>query len=135
MEVKLYVGNLSYTTTAEELRTAFAEAGTVSSVDIIMDRMTGTSKGFAFVQMSTQAEAEKAIRMLNGYRMGGRELKVSVARPKEEGGSGGFGGPRRSEGGFGRRPGGSGGPGGNRDNRGGRGGGDRRGGGGSGYYQ
>jgi len=117
MEVKLYVGNLSYSTTGDELRTLFAQAGTVVSADIIMDRMTGTSKGFAFITMSSQAEAQKAISMFNGYSLGNRELKVNVARPKEETGrgGGGFGGPRGgSGGGYGR--GGQGGPGG-RDNR------------------
>lgn len=114
MEVKLYVGNLPYSTTEDELRKLFAQAGTVASVDIIMDRMTGTSKGFAFITMSSQAEAQKAISMLNGYKLGNRELKVNEARPKEETGrgGGGFGGPRG--GGYGR--GGQGGPGG-RDNR------------------
>lgn len=115
MEVKLYVGNLSYSTTGDELRTLFAQAGTVVSADIIMDRMTGTSKGFAFITMSSQAEAQKAISMFNGYSLGNRELKVNAARPKEETGrGGGFGGPRGGGGGYGR--GGQGGPGG-RDNR------------------
>ncbi len=119
MEVKLYVGNLSYSTTEDELRTLFAQAGTVVSADIIKDRMTGTSKGFAFITMSSQAEAQKAISMFNGYSLGNRELRVNEARPKEETGrGGGFGGPR---GGFGR--GGQGGPGG-RDRR--DGGGQRR---------
>ena len=114
MEDKLYVGNLSYSTTEDELRTLFAQAGTVVSADIIKDRMTGTSKGFAFITMSSQAEAQKAISMFNGYSLGNRELKVNAARPKEETGrgGGGFGGPRG--GGYGR--GGQGGPGG-RDNR------------------
>lgn len=109
MEVKLYVGNLSYSTTEDELRTLFAQAGTVVSADVIKDRMTGTSKGFAFVTMSAQDEAQKAISMFNGYSLGNRELKVNAARPKEETGrGGGFGGPRG--GGFNR--GGQGGPGG-----------------------
>lgn len=96
MEVKLYVGNLSYSTTEDELRTLFAQAGTVVSADVIKDRMTGTSKGFAFVTMSSQEEAQKAISMFNGYSLGNRELKVNTARPKEETGrgGGGFGGPR-----------------------------------------
>ena len=126
MEVKLYVGNLSYSTTEDELRTLFAQAGTVVSADVIKDRMTGTSKGFAFVTMSAQAEAQKAISMFNGYSLGNRELKVNEARPKEEfgrGGGSGFGGPR---GGFGRS-GGQGGPGGRGNRRdGGAGGGQRR---------
>jgi RNA recognition motif-containing protein len=91
MESKLYVGNLSYSTTEEDLKTLFAQAGTVSSVALIKDRDSGQSKGFAFIEMSTQVEAEKAISTFNGYQMGDRELKVSLARPKEETGRGGFG--------------------------------------------
>lgn len=109
MEVKLYVGNLSFSTTEDELRTLFAQAGTVQSADIIKDRDSGTSKGFAFVTMSTQAEAEEAIKKFNGFSLGNRDLKVNPARPKEEGGRDGYGGNRGSGGGFGRnqgRPGG-----------------------------
>ena len=98
MEVKLYVGNLSYSTTEAELRTLFAQAGTVASVALIKDRDTGYSKGFAFVEMGAQGEAEKAIKMFNGYSLGNRELKVNAARPKEESSnrsSGGYGGKRR----------------------------------------
>ncbi len=105
MESKLYVGNLSYSTTEEGLRALFAEAGTVTSVEIIKDRMTGQSKGFAFVQMSTAGEAEAAIQKFNGYKLDNRELRVNIARPKEEGGRGGFGGGSRRPGqggGFGR---------------------------------
>ncbi|MGA7194619.1 MAG: RNA-binding protein [Anaerolineales bacterium] len=93
MESKLYVGNLSFATTEDELRTLFTQAGTVSSVALIKDRDSGRSKGFAFVEMSSQVEAEKAITTFNGYHMGDRELKVSMARPREErpGGGGGFG--------------------------------------------
>ena len=93
MESKLYVGNLSYSTTEDDLKTLFAQAGTVASVALIKDRDSGQSKGFAFIEMSTQIEAEKAISTFNGYQMGDRELKVSLARPKEEtgGGSGGRG--------------------------------------------
>ncbi len=113
METKLYVGNLPFSTTEDELRDLFTQAGAVSSVELIKDRFTGSSKGFAFVQMSTQAEAEKAISMFNGYKLANRELKVNPARPREEGSRGG-GGPRRNDGGgYGRRPGGPGG-GGNR---------------------
>ncbi len=99
MESKLYVGNLPYSTTEDELRNLFGQAGNVASVAIIKDRDTGQSKGFAFVEMSNQAEAEKAISMFNGHSMGQRELKVSLARPREEhGGFGGRGGGgRRSE--------------------------------------
>jgi cold-inducible RNA-binding protein len=118
METKLYVGNLPFSTTEDELRNLFAQAGTVASVELIKDRFTGSSKGFAFVQMGTQAEAEKAITMFNGYKLDNRDIKVNPARPREEGGRGGSGGPRRSDGGgFGRRPGGTGGPGGSGGNR------------------
>ncbi|HUH96771.1 MAG TPA: RNA-binding protein [Anaerolineales bacterium] len=88
MESKLYVGNLSYSTTEDDLRTLFMQAGTVASVTLIKDRDSGRSKGFAFVEMSNQVEAEKAISTLNGYHLGERELKVSLARPREE--RGGF---------------------------------------------
>ena len=96
MESKLYVGNLSYSTTEDDLRTLFAEAGTVASVALIKDRDTGQSKGFAFIEMSNQVEAEKAISMFNGRMVGERELKVSLARPRDDrgGGGGGFGGRR-----------------------------------------
>ena len=102
MESKLYVGNLPYSTTEDELRTLFGQAGTVASVAVIKDRDTGQSKGFAFVEMSNQVEAEKAISMFNGHSMGRRELKVSLARPRDDrgGGGGGYGGNR---GGGGRR--------------------------------
>lgn len=93
MESKLYVGNLSYSTTEDDLRTLFFQAGTVSSVALIKDRDSGQSKGFAFVEMSNQSEAQKAITMFNGFSMGDRELKVSMAKPREER-SGGFGGDR-----------------------------------------
>ncbi len=93
MESKLYVGNLPYSTTEDELRNLFSQAGTVSSVAVVKDRDTGQSKGFAFVEMSSQVEAEKAISMFNGHSMGRREMKVSLARPREDrGGGGGFGG-------------------------------------------
>lgn len=109
METKIYVGNLPYETTAEDLRELFAQAGTVESVDVIKDRETGRSKGFGFVQMSSQSEAEKAISLFNGYSLGNRELKVNPARPREESGRGG---------GYGKRRGGQGGPG-KRERRGG----------------
>jgi len=101
METKLYVGNLSYGTTEEDLRTLFTQAGTVETVDLIKDRDTGRSKGFAFVQMSNQAEAEEAIKQFNGFELDGRALKVNPARPKEERSFGGFGGDR-GRGGYGR---------------------------------
>jgi cold-inducible RNA-binding protein len=128
MNAKLYVGNLSYSTTEDELRTLFAQAGTVVSVAIIKDRDSGQSKGFAFVEYNNQAEAQKAITMFNGYSLSDRQLKVNPARPKEE--SGGFGGGGGGGGGgYGNR---GGGPGGNRG--GGGGGNDRRGTGGPRRY-
>ncbi len=84
METKLYVGNLAFSTTEEQLRTLFAQAGTVTAVDLIKDRNSGESKGFGFVQMSNQSELQQAIRMFNGYTLDNRELKVNIARPKEE---------------------------------------------------
>jgi RNA recognition motif-containing protein len=113
MSTKLYVGNLAYTTTEDDLRTLFAQAGTVASVAVITDRETGRSKGFGFVEMSSPAEALQATNMFNGFQLGDRTLTVNPARPKEDrGGGGGFGGPRGGGGGFGggpRRPGGGGG--------------------------
>ncbi|MBL8058168.1 MAG: RNA-binding protein [Anaerolineales bacterium] len=124
MNNKLYVGNLAYSTSEDELRTLFAQAGTVTSVAIIKDRDTGRSKGFGFVEMSNQAEAQKAVSMFNAYRLSDRELTVNIARPREE---------RPAGGGFGGGSRGGGGGGGGRDRRGGSGGGgrDRRGGGGN----
>ena len=101
MEVKLYVGNLSYSTTEDELRTLFAQAGTVASVAVIKDRDTGQSKGFAFVEMATQAEAQKAISMFNGQNLKDRALTVNLARPREERSGGGFGGGNSRGGGGG----------------------------------
>jgi RNA recognition motif-containing protein len=101
MDVKLYVGNLSYSTTEDDLRTLFAQAGTVASVAVIKDRDTGQSKGFAFVEMSTQAEAQKAISQFNAQPFKDRTLTVNLARPREERSGGGFGG--RGGGGGGRR--------------------------------
>jgi len=84
MDTKLYVGNLSYDTTEEGLRTLFAQAGTVVTVDMIKDRDSGRPKGFAFVTMSSQVEAEKAISMFNEKNYDDRALKVNIARPREE---------------------------------------------------
>jgi cold-inducible RNA-binding protein len=84
METRLYVGNMSPETTEQELRTMFGDAGTVSSVDMIMDRQTGQSKGFAFVTMSSQVEAEKAISMFDTKELNAHALKVNVAKPREE---------------------------------------------------
>ena len=92
MEVKLYVGNLSYATREEELRTLFAQAGTVTSVAVIKDRDTGSPKGFAFVEMTTQAEAQTAIHMFHNYQLGERPLTVNMARPREERSGSGYGG-------------------------------------------
>ena len=103
MDVKLYVGNLSYSTTEEDLRALFAQAGAVASVALIKDRDTGKSKGFAFVEMATQAEAQKAITMFNAFKLENRTLVVNLARPREErpsgGGFGGGGGRRSGSGG------------------------------------
>jgi len=88
MEVKLYVGNLSKSTTQEELNTLFAGAGEVASVNIIKDRTSGESKGFAFVTMSAQSEADKAVSMFNSYSLSDYELKVDLARPREQRGFG-----------------------------------------------
>jgi RNA recognition motif-containing protein len=97
MESKLYVGNLSYSTTEDDLRQLFAQAGNVKSVSVIKDRDTGRSKGFAFVEMGNDEDAQKAISQFNGQSFQDRSLKVNVARPREDrprGGGGGFGGPR-----------------------------------------
>jgi RNA recognition motif-containing protein len=102
MENKLYVGNLSYSTTEGDLQTLFAQAGTVKSVALIKDRETGRSKGFAFVEMETQAEAQKAISMFHGTQFDDRALTVNIARPREErpmSGGGGGGYDRRRTGG------------------------------------
>jgi RNA recognition motif-containing protein len=101
MSKKLYVGNLAFQTTSQELQQLFGQAGTVESASVIEDRDTGRSKGFAFVEMSTDAEATSAIEQFNGKEVGGRTLKVNEARPRENR-SGGFGGNRGGGGGFGR---------------------------------
>ena len=97
MDVKLYVGNLDYGTTEEDLRTLFAQAGNVTSVALIKDRDSGRSKGFAFVTLGTQAEAQKAISMFNAYSMSNRQLTVNIAKPREERGGSGGGGGRRDD--------------------------------------
>lgn len=98
MNNKLYVGGLPYATTEAELRELFAQAGTVTSVSIIIDRDSGRSKGFGFVEMSTDEEAQNAIKMFNGYTLGERQLVVNIARPMEkrnnDRGGGGRGGYR-----------------------------------------
>ena len=83
MEVKLYVGNLPYTTTEADLESLFSKAGQVVSVALIKDRDTGNSKGFAFVEMSSQVEVEQAISMFNRFNLDNRELKVNLAKPRE----------------------------------------------------
>jgi cold-inducible RNA-binding protein len=96
MAKKLFVGGLPYTTTQDELQNAFAQAGAVTSATIIVDKMTGRSKGFGFVEMSNDDEANKAIEMWNGKDFGGRSLTVNEARPLEprapRGDRGGYGG-------------------------------------------
>jgi RNA recognition motif-containing protein len=95
MTKKLYVGNLSFQTTNQDLQDLFSQAGTVESAQIIEDRDTGRSKGFAFVEMSTNEEAASAIDQFNGKDVGGRMLKVNEAKPRENrsgGGGRGFGG-------------------------------------------
>lgn len=89
MEAKLYVGNLAYETTEEDLRELFVQAGNVTSVALIKDRDSGRSKGFAFVEMSSPSEVQKAISMFNGYTLKERQLTVNPARPREERGGGG----------------------------------------------
>jgi len=110
MSTKLYVGNFAFQTTSEELQSLFAQAGTVESASVVEDRMTGRSRGFAFVEMSTADEANSAIEQFNGKEVGGRALKVNEAKPRENHGGGGrgFGG-----GGYGGNRGGGGGRGGN----------------------
>jgi cold-inducible RNA-binding protein len=88
----IYVGNLSFNTSEEELRNAFAAYGAVDTVSIVMDRMTGRSRGFGFVEMSDNSAAQAAIEALNGSEMAGRALTVNEARPKSEGGGGRRGG-------------------------------------------
>jgi RNA recognition motif-containing protein len=83
MQKKLFVGGLPFQTTQEELQNMFAEAGQVTSATIITDKMTGRSKGFGFVEMSTEEEAEKAIQLFNGKEVGGRKITVNEARPME----------------------------------------------------
>jgi cold-inducible RNA-binding protein len=84
MDIRIYVGNLNKSTTEDEIKTLFATAGTVTSVDLVMDKGSGASKGFAFVAMPEQAEADKAISMFNAYSLGGNDLKVNVAKPRVE---------------------------------------------------
>ena len=110
MAAKLFVGNLSFAVLENELQDLFAQAGTVVSVNVMQDKFTGKSRGFGFVEMSSDQEAQKAIELLHGKEFQGRNLTVNVARPREERGDGGY----RGGGGGGR---------------------DRRGGGGGGGYR
>src|SRR5437763_14713510 len=91
MSTKLYVGNLAFQTTSQELQELFAQAGTVESASVVEDRDTGRSRGFAFVEMSTKEEATAAIDQFNGKEVGGRALKVNEAKPRENRGGGGRG--------------------------------------------
>jgi RNA recognition motif-containing protein len=84
MEIRIYVGNLSKSTREEEIKTLFENAGEVTSVELVKDRESGQSKGFAFVNMPTQAEADKAISMYNTYSLANNELKVNIAKPRVE---------------------------------------------------
>jgi cold-inducible RNA-binding protein len=95
MSMKLYVGNLAFETSSNDLQTLFAQAGTVESVSLIEDRETGRSRGFGFVEMSTKEEGAAAVQQFNGKDLGGRTLKVNEAKPREDrGGSGRNGGSR-----------------------------------------
>ena len=116
MATKLYVGNLPFQTTSDELKDHFAQAGSVESASVVEDRMTGRSRGFGFVEMATPEEAAAAIEQLNGKDFGGRNLTVNEARPRTDrgpGGGGGYGGGgNRGGGGYGGGGGGGGGYGG-----------------------
>ncbi len=127
MSIKLYVGNLSFQTSSEDLQQLFSQAGTVESASVVEDRETGRSRGFGFVEMASKEEGEAAIAQFNGKEVNGRNLNVNEARPREDrGGRGGGGGRGGSRGGGGGR----GGFGGRGGNRGGGGRGDSGGGGG-----
>src|SRR5437764_851673 len=105
MSMKLYVGNLSFQTSSEDLQQLFAQAGTVESASVVEDRETGRSRGFGFVEMSSKEEGNAAIQQFNGHEVGGRALNVNEAKPREDrgggGGRGGFGGGRNGGGGRG----------------------------------
>jgi cold-inducible RNA-binding protein len=116
MSTKLYVGNLAFQTTSQELQEMFAQAGTVESASVVEDRDTGRSRGFAFVEMSTKEEATAAIDQFNGKELGGRALKVNEAKPRENRSVGGRG-FRGNRSGFGNRGSGGGNYAGNREPR------------------
>jgi RNA recognition motif-containing protein len=100
MSMKLYVGNLSFNTSSSDLQALFAQSGTVESASVIEDRDTGRSRGFGFVEMSSREEGQAAIAQLNGREVGGRNLNVNEAKPREDrggGNSGGFGGGNRGQ--------------------------------------
>jgi cold-inducible RNA-binding protein len=102
MSTKLYVGNLAFQTTSQELQQLFGQAGTVHSASVVEDRDTGRSRGFAFVEMSSEEEATSAIDQFNGKEVGGRALKVNEAKPRENRGGGGRGfSDNRGGGGYG----------------------------------
>ncbi len=133
MATKLYVGNLSYQMTDQQLHDLFSEAGNVSSAQVVTDRYTGQARGFGFVEMASEDEAQQAIAAINGRNVGGRALVVNESRPREGGGGGGSrgggsyggGGGSYGGGGGGRDSGGYGGGGGGGRGGGGRGGNDR----------
>ena len=112
MSMKLYVGNLAFQTSSEDLQQLFAQAGTVESASVVEDRDTGRSRGFGFVEMASKEEGQAAIAQFNGKEVNGRSLTVNEAKPRENRGGGGFGGGR--SGGGGGRSGGFGGGGGGR---------------------
>jgi RNA recognition motif-containing protein len=123
MSMKLYVGNLNFKTTGEDLQELFGQVGTVESASVVMDRDTGRSRGFGFVEMASKEEGEAAIAQFNGKDFNGRNLSVNEARPREDRGGGGGGGRGGYGGGGGGGRGGYGGGGGNRSGGGGYGGG------------
>ncbi len=125
MSMKLYVGNLAFQTSSEDLQQLFAQAGTVESASVVEDRETGRSRGFGFVEMSSKEEGEKAIDQFNGKEVNGRNLNVNEAKPREDRGGGGGGGRGGYGGGGGGRGGGGGGRGGGGGGYGGGGGGNR----------
>ena len=100
MSMKLYVGNLSFKTSSEDLGQLFAEVGTVESASVVEDRDTGRSRGFGFVEMSSKDEGEAAIAQFNGKEIDGRSLTVNEAKPRENRGGGGFGGRSGGRGAF-----------------------------------